>query len=109
MKLLTVTAARQDLGRWIKRAVRGQRICIASGTQFVELRPVEMRAYDPHYAEEEYGLTAAEMDRAAAAIARQVKVDAKAGRLVDVSGKPLSDVLGSRPTPRRKAQTRHAA
>ena len=109
MKLLTVSAARQDLGRWIKRAVRGQRICIASGTQFVELRPVEMHPYDPHYAEEEYGLTAAEMDRAAAAIARQVKADARAGRLVDVTGKSLSDVLGPRPASRRKAQTRRAA
>ena len=109
MKLLTVSAARQDLGRWIKRAGRGQRICIANGTQFVELRPVRMLPHDPRYAEAEYGLTAAEMDRADAAIGRQVKAEHRAGRLVDVTGKSLKDVLGSRPAPRRKKQAAHAA
>ena len=109
MKLLAVSAARQDLGRWIERAVRGQRICIANGTQFVELRPVQMLPYDPKYAEEEYGLTSTELDRAAAAIARQVKADHNAGRLVNVNGKSLSDVPGTRPARRRKAQAQHTA
>jgi hypothetical protein len=108
MKLLTVSAARQDLGRWIKRAVRGQRICIAHGTRFVELRPVVLEPYDARYAEEEYGVTAAEMDRAAATIARQVKTDAAAGRLENDADKSLADALKTRHPPHKK-KARQAA
>jgi len=63
MKTLTVTKARQNLGQWLSRAVKGEDIgIIDSGSgRIIALRPVEV--YSEDYALTEYGLTKDEMKR----------------------------------------------
>ena len=71
MQTLTVTKARANLGHWIRRALRGEDIGVVLGARLVALRPVPIEAGD--YMEREYGLSKAEADRAAAAIARNAQ------------------------------------
>jgi antitoxin (DNA-binding transcriptional repressor) of toxin-antitoxin stability system len=63
MKTLTVTKARQNLGQWVARAVRGEDIGILdSGSgEIIALRPVKV--YSEDYAWTEYGMTPEEMER----------------------------------------------
>ena len=63
MKTLTVTKARQNLGEWLSRAVKGEDIGIidSSSGEIIALRPVKV--YSEDYAFTEYGLTEQEMDR----------------------------------------------
>ena len=63
MKTLTITKARQNLGEWVSRAVKGEDIgIIDSGSgEIIALRPVKV--YSEDYAFTEYGLTGQEMDR----------------------------------------------
>lgn len=64
MKTLTITKARQNLGEWVSRAVKGEDIgIIDSGSgKIIALRPVKV--YSEDYAFTEYGLTEPEMKRA---------------------------------------------
>lgn len=63
MKTLTVTKARQNLGHWLSRAVKGEDIgIIDSGSgEIIALRPVKV--YSDDYAFTEYGLTQKEMEQ----------------------------------------------
>lgn len=63
MKTLTITKARQNLGEWVSRAVKGEDIgIIDSGSgEIIALRPVKV--YSEDYAFTEYGLTEQEMER----------------------------------------------
>jgi hypothetical protein len=70
MKTLTITAARAQLGYWLNRAKDGAAVGIVCGDVVVELRPVAITAIG--YAEREYGLTAAQMDRAARRLTAQI-------------------------------------
>ncbi len=70
MQTLTVTAARQNLGGWLKKAAAGEEIGVIIGNKVIAFRPVPITAAD--YAEAEYGLTAVEVNEAAARIVREV-------------------------------------
>jgi antitoxin (DNA-binding transcriptional repressor) of toxin-antitoxin stability system len=81
MKTLSATKARQNLGEWIDRAIRGEDIGIvhsASG-KIVALRPVEV--YSEDYAWIEYGLTKEEVDRAGKKVMTEIKKERKEGKL----------------------------
>lgn len=66
MKTLTLTDARARLGYWLGRAGRGEEIGVIMGDAIFAFRRVPVTSAD--YAEQEYGLTAAEVDSAAARI-----------------------------------------
>ena len=66
MKTLTATQARQNLGTWLHKAIAGEDIGILCDGEIVALRPVKV--YSEDYALQEYGLSKAEMARAAAKI-----------------------------------------
>lgn len=99
MKTLTVTAARQKLGYWLKRAERGEEIGVVFGASVFALRKVPIQAAD--YMEQEYGLTQEEAERAAEGI--------RAGsRAALASGDYLTlGQLDARLAARRKATRRH--
>ncbi|MSU59497.1 MAG: hypothetical protein EXS35_15220 [Pedosphaera sp.] len=79
MKTLTVTAARQNLGAWLKRVLRGEDVGVMIDGEIVALRPVKV--YSEDYAEHEYGVTGEQLDRAVASISKELDADRKAGRL----------------------------
>lgn len=80
MQTLTVTKARQNLGGWLKKAASGEEIGVIVGDKVIAFRPVPIVAAD--YAETEYGLTAAEVDAAAARIVADTRAAASASELV---------------------------
>ncbi|MDQ6632425.1 MAG: hypothetical protein M3Y82_11840 [Verrucomicrobiota bacterium] len=73
MKTLTATKARQNLGEWLSRALKGEDIGIVhSGTgKIIALRPMEISSED--YSLAEYGLTKEEMERAEKNILKQLQ------------------------------------
>jgi antitoxin (DNA-binding transcriptional repressor) of toxin-antitoxin stability system len=85
MKTLTVTAARQNLGAWLKRVLRGEDIGVMIDGEIVALRPVKV--YSEDYAELEYGVTRGQLDRAVESVGKELDADRKAGRLKPFSGK----------------------
>lgn len=70
MKTLTATQARQNLGAWLQKAIRGEDIGTLCDGEVVALRPVKV--YSEDYALQEYGLTAAKLARAEANIGKQL-------------------------------------
>ena len=56
MKTLTVTAARQNLGAWLKRTLQGEDIGVMIDGAVVAFRPVKV--YSEDYATQEYGADA---------------------------------------------------
>ncbi len=85
MKTLAVAAARQRLGYWLKRALAGEDIGIVVDGQVIGLRPVEVISADP--ALQEYGVSEAQLERAAAFVGREVEAARKAGKMVRFRGK----------------------
>jgi antitoxin (DNA-binding transcriptional repressor) of toxin-antitoxin stability system len=85
MKTLSVTAARQNLGNWLKRAQRGEDIGVMIDGAIVAFRPVKV--YSEDYAEHEYSVTSAELDAFADRANRELDADRKAGRLKPFTGK----------------------
>jgi len=85
MKTLTVTAARQNLGAWLKRVLRGEDVGVMIDGEIVAFRPVKVFSED--YAEHEYGVTAGQLDRAVESISKELDADRKAGRLKPFTGK----------------------
>ena len=85
MKTLAVTDARQKLGYWLKRALAGEDIVIVVDGRIVGLRPVEVISSD--YALQEYGVSEAQLERAADYVEREVKAARKRGKLVRFEGK----------------------
>ncbi len=61
MKTLSATEARQNIGNWLSRALKGEDIGIVYEGKIVALRPVEV--YSEDYAMMEYGVTAQELKR----------------------------------------------
>ncbi len=84
MKTLGVTAARQNLGYWLKRALAGEDIGIVIDGAVVGLRPVEVISAD--YALQEYGLSPAEAARAAKRIARDLRAARRRGETRQFTG-----------------------
>ena len=85
MKTLTVTAARQNLGTWLKRVLRGEDVGVMIDGEIVALRPVKV--YSEDYAELEYGVTSELLDRAVERVNKELDADRKAGRLQPFTGK----------------------
>jgi antitoxin (DNA-binding transcriptional repressor) of toxin-antitoxin stability system len=65
MQTLTITHAKQNLGKWLKAAALGEDIGIVSGADIIALRKVSVESSD--YAQREYGVTEKQLDRFAAA------------------------------------------
>ena len=85
MKTLTVTAARQNLGAWLKKTLRGEDIGVMIDGSIVAFRPVKV--YSEDYAELEYGATAEDLNKFAEAANRELDADRKARRLKPFTGK----------------------
>jgi antitoxin (DNA-binding transcriptional repressor) of toxin-antitoxin stability system len=85
MKTLAVTTARQRLGYWLKRALAGEDIGIMVDGRIIGLRPVEVISAD--YALQEYGVSEAQLERAAQHVEREVAKARKSGKLVEFKGK----------------------
>jgi hypothetical protein len=84
MKTLAVTAARQKLGYWLKRALDGEDIGIVMDGEVVGLRPVEVISAD--YALREYGLSQREAGAAAKRIAEGVRAARRRGETRKFTG-----------------------
>ena len=85
MKTLTVTAARQNLGVWLKRTLNGEDVGVMIDGEIVAFRPVKV--YSEDYAEHEYGVTGEALDRFAEKVNKELDTDRKAGRLKPFTGK----------------------
>ncbi len=85
MKTLTVTAARQNLGAWLKRTLQGEDIGVMIDGAVVAFRPVKV--YSEDYATQEYGATPEELDRFVRKANQELDADRKAGRLKRFNGK----------------------
>jgi hypothetical protein len=84
MKTLTVTAARQNLGVWLKKTLQGEDIGVMIDGAIVAFRPVKV--YSEDYAAQEYGATPEQLDRFADAANRELDADRKARRLKPFTG-----------------------
>lgn len=85
MKTLTVTAARQNLGEWLKRTLRGEDVGVMIDGEVVAFRPVKVFSED--YAEHEYGVSGAALDKFADRVNKELDADRKAGKLKPFTGK----------------------
>jgi hypothetical protein len=85
MKTLTVTAARQNLGDWLKRTLKGEDVGVMIDGAIVAFRPVKI--YSEDYAEHEYGVTGDDLDKFVAHANKELDADRKAGRLKPFTGK----------------------
>jgi hypothetical protein len=85
MKTLTVTAARQNLGAWLKRTLKGEDVGVMIDGAIVAFRPVKIFSED--YAEHEYGATGEQLDRFAGRANRELNAERKAGRIKPFTGK----------------------
>ena len=84
MKTLTITEGRGRLGYWLKKAVLGEDVGFVFEGKIVALRPVEVHSAD--YALREYGLTEAEMKKAAQRIHKELKAARKRGEVTKFTG-----------------------
>ncbi|MGP8198881.1 MAG: hypothetical protein ACLQU4_05195 [Limisphaerales bacterium] len=85
MKTLTVTAARQNLGAWLKKTLQGEDIGVMIDGAVVAFRPVKV--YSEDYAGQEYGATPEELDQFVQKANQELDADRKAGRLKPFTGK----------------------
>lgn len=86
MKTLTITEGRGRLGYWLKMAAQGEDVGFVFEGKIVALRPVGVTSDD--YALREYGLTAAEMERAEKKISAEVKTAARRRDMTRFTGGP---------------------
>jgi hypothetical protein len=84
MTTLSPTQARSNLTFWLKKAAEGQDIGILFGNKVIGLRAVEVESTD--YAENEYGVTKAELERFAKRVNAKTKKQIKAGHFREYHG-----------------------
>jgi len=84
MKTLTVTAARQNLGTWLKKTLQGEDIGVMIDGAIVAFRPVKV--YSEDYAEQEYGVNREELDSFVKAVNQELDADRKERRLKPFTG-----------------------
>ena len=89
MKTLTVTAARQNLGGWLKRTLRGEDVGVMIDGEVVAFRPVKVFSED--YAEHEYGVNGAALDKFAERVNKELDAERAAGKLQPFTGKLKRD------------------
>ncbi len=80
-----MTAARQNLGSWLKKTLQGEDIGVMIDGAIVAFRPVKV--YSEDYAALEYGATPEELDEFVQRAGRELEADRKAGRLKPFTGK----------------------
>ena len=85
MKTLTVTEGRQNLGAWLKRALKGEDVGIVVDGRVVALRPVEVHSED--YVLHEYGASAKQAEQAYRAVKADVRKARAAGQTKTFTGK----------------------
>jgi hypothetical protein len=85
MKTLTVTAARQNLGAWLKKTLQGEDIGVMIDGAIVAFRPVQV--YSEDYAAHEYGATPNALDEFVQKANKELDGDRKARRLKPFTGK----------------------
>ncbi len=85
MKTLSVTEGRQNLGSWLKRALRGEDVGFLVDGRVVALRPVAVHSED--YVLHEYGASEDQARRAFRAVKADVKIARLSGRTKPFTGK----------------------
>ena len=85
MKTLSVTEGRQNLGAWLKRALRGDDVGFVVDGRVVALRPVAVHSED--YVLQEYGVTEQQAERAYKTVKAEVRAARKARRSKPFTGK----------------------
>jgi antitoxin (DNA-binding transcriptional repressor) of toxin-antitoxin stability system len=85
MKTLSVTEGRQNLGAWLKRALRGEDVGFLVDGRVVALRPVAVHSED--YVLNEYGVTERQAERAFKAVKSDVKAARASGQTKPFAGK----------------------
>jgi hypothetical protein len=85
MKTLTVTAARQNLGTWLKKTLQGEDIGVMIDGAIVAFRPVKV--YSEDYAEHEYGVTPEALNEFVQKANQELDGDRKGRRLKPFTGK----------------------
>ena len=85
MKTLSVTEGRQNLGRWLKRALLGDDVGFLMDGRVVALRPVEVHSED--YVLHEYGVTEKQAEKAHKTVKAEIKKARTAGAMKPFTGK----------------------
>ena len=85
MKTLTVTAARQNLGAWLKKTLQGEDIGVMIDGAIVAFRPVKV--YSEDYATQEYDATPEQLDKFVQTANQELDADRKARQLKPFTGK----------------------
>ena len=85
MKTLSVTEGRQNLGRWLKRALHGEDVGFLMDGRVVALRPVEVHSED--YVLHEYGVTEKQAEKALKTVKAEIKKARAAGAMKPFTGK----------------------
>jgi antitoxin (DNA-binding transcriptional repressor) of toxin-antitoxin stability system len=85
MKTLSVTEGRQNLGAWLRRALRGEDVGFVVDGRVVALRPVEV--YSDDYALQEYGVSEKQAEQAYRTVRDEVRGARKSGRAMPFTGK----------------------
>ena len=85
MKTLTVTAARQNLGTWLKKTLQGEDIGVMIDGAIVAFRP--FKVYSEDYAEHEYGVTPEALNEFVQKANQELDGDRKGRRLKPFTGK----------------------
>ena len=85
MKTLSVTEGRQNLGRWLKRALHGEDVGFLLDGRVVALRPVEVHSED--YVLHEYGVTEKQAEKALRTVKAEIRKARSTGAMKPFSGK----------------------
>lgn len=85
MKTLSVTEGRQNLGAWLKRALKGEDVGFLVDGQVVALRPVGVHSED--YVLQEYDVNQKQAERAHKAVKADVKKARRSGHTRHFTGK----------------------
>ena len=86
MKTVSITEGRQNLGAWLKRALRGEDVGFLVNGRVVALRPVAVHSDD--YVLQEYGITDKQAESAYKAVKSDVKSARAAGQIKPFTGNP---------------------
>lgn len=85
MKTLSITEGRQNLGVWLKRALRGEDVGFLVSGRVVALRPVAVHSED--YVLHEYDVSPKQAERAYQAVKADVKAARASGQTKSFTGK----------------------
>ncbi len=91
MQILTITAARKNLGRLLRAAAQGKDIRIVSGPDIIALRKVGVESTD--YVQREYGVTLEQVRRFSRAVGRRYRKLSQAGRVTFTTAEEIEKLL----------------